>query len=122
MSAYSLQADQLRQVTRETGFRVKPLADQMGLGIRTLERRFEEQLLSIPSDWIRQERITASLPLLAAGLLNKEVADRLGYTNSANFGRDFKRVAGCTPREYLRRKYDETEPRRRNRARSYVAI
>ena len=104
MGAHFPLADQLRQVAWDRGFRVTPLANQIGIGVRTLERRFEAELRSTPKDWIRHERITASLPLLAAGLLNKEVADRLGYTRSANFGRDFKRVLGCTPRQYLRRK------------------
>lgn len=103
MSAHILQADELRRATRETGFRVKPLAEQIGLDVRTLERRFGDQLLTTPSDWIRRERITTALPLLAAGLSNKQIADRIGYTYSTNFGRDFKRVFGCTPRKYLRR-------------------
>lgn len=74
----------------------------MGLEVRTLERRFETGLLTTPRNWIRQERIQGALPMLAAELSNKQIAAQLGYSRATNFGRDFKRVLGCTPRNYRR--------------------
>ena len=73
----------------------------MEVDLRTLERWFNESFSTTPKAWLVHERITAALPLLTRGLSNKEVANRLGYTRSANFGRDFTRVLGSTPRKYL---------------------
>ncbi len=95
-----LKAEELRSIIRQKGFRVDLLAARLALGVRTLERRFSEQLRTTPKAWIMRERMSLAPPLLAAGLSNKQVAASLNYTCESNFCRDFKRYFGCAPQEF----------------------
>ena len=103
MSARVLTLKELQQAIWETGFRVKRLAGRIGVDVRTLERRFDQQLHTTPKAWLTGQRMTAAPPLLADGLSNKEVATRLGYGHESSFCRDFKRHFGCPPQEFVRR-------------------
>jgi len=103
MSAQRLKADELRVIIRRNGFTVKALAVQIGLDVRTLERRFGEQFSTTPKAWIIRERMSFAPPLLAEGLSNKQVAASLSYTCESNFCRDFKRHFGYAPQTFARR-------------------
>lgn len=100
MSAQRLKADELRVIIRRHGFAVKVLAVQIGLDVRTLERRFGEQFRTTPKAWIIRERMSFAPPLLAEGFSNKQVAASLSYTCESNFCRDFKRHFGYTPQRF----------------------
>jgi AraC-like DNA-binding protein len=95
-----LRTDELRIIIKQKGFRVRVVALYVGLGVRTLERRFHDQFGTTPKAWIMRERMSFAPPLLAKGLSNKEIAGSLGYTCESNFCRDFKRNYGHAPQEY----------------------
>lgn len=97
-----LKPDELRVVIGQTGFRVQTLAMNVGLDVRTLERRFGQQFHTTPKTWIMRERMNFAPPLLAQGLSNKQVAASLRYSCESNFCRDFKRHFGCAPQEFAR--------------------
>src|SRR5258705_13879355 len=100
VGAYSLKPEQLRIVVKQRGFSVKRLAVEVGLDVRTLERRFREQFRTTPKAWIMHERMSLAPGLLAEGLSNKEVAASLSYSCESNFCRDFKRQFGCAPQKF----------------------
>jgi transcriptional regulator GlxA family with amidase domain len=100
MSTHHLKEDDLRVIIKQNGFSVKVLAVHVGLDVRTLERRFHDQYYTTPKHWIMLERIKCAPPLLANGLLNKQVAASLGYTCESNFCRDFKKHFGCAPQKF----------------------
>jgi AraC-like DNA-binding protein len=102
VSLSPLKPDELRSVIRQTGFKVRTLAVQIGMDVRTLERRFRSQFQTTPKAWIMRERMHFAPSLLAAGLSNKEVAASLQYSCQSNFCRDFKRCYGSTPQEFAR--------------------
>jgi AraC-like DNA-binding protein len=100
MKTHGLDTDDLRDIIKQHGFRVRVLAISLGLNVRTLERRFHDQYSTTPKHWIRVERMKCAPPLLAEGFLNKQVAASLGYSCESNFCRDFKQHFGCTPQEF----------------------
>ena len=102
MSARVLVLHELHQAVWQSGFNVKKLAGRVGLDMRTLERRFDQQLHTTPKAWIMDQRMAAAPPLLSQGLSNKEVAGCLGYTQESNFCRDFTRVHGLPPQRFVR--------------------
>jgi len=58
-----------------------------------------------PSDWIEQYVVVqAKMMLSTQPITVKETAYRLGFDESASFCRFFKRVAGVTPREFIKLK------------------
>lgn len=81
---------------------MQALAVNVGLEVRTLERRFGQQFHTTPKTWIMRERMSFAPPLLAGGLSNKQVAASLSYTCESNFCRDFKRHFGCAPQKFAR--------------------
>ncbi len=74
------------------------LADAVGWGMRTLQRRFQEQLGVSPRQHLRYLRFERARQLLAQrGQRAVEVAMAAGYSDQAHFVREFRRFAGITP-------------------------
>lgn len=84
-------------------YSAKQLARENGLHVRTLERRFGQQLKIPPKRWLIQRRLARGYALLLRGLSNKEIAGKLGCSQVSNFCRDFKRNFGCSPQDLARR-------------------
>lgn len=101
MIAY-FKLDALRVAVNERGFRVKALALHLGVDVRTLERRFNEQFQTSPKAWIIRERMHRAPPLLAEGLSNKQIAAALDYKCEQNFCRAFKQFFGSAPQQFSR--------------------
>ena len=54
-------------------------------------------------DYLCQIRINAACEMLVSGERSvSEIALECGYDNLSNFNKQFKRIAGCTPREYMK--------------------
>lgn len=83
---------------RERGFRsLEEVAAELSLSARTLKRRLAEQGVAF-STLLEEERRDRALLLLRSPELSiDEIADRLGYSDVANFGRAFRRWTGTTP-------------------------
>jgi AraC-like DNA-binding protein len=80
------------------GFRtLEEIAQMVGVSVRTLKRRLADQGTSYSTllDELRQER--ALLLLRDETLSREQIAERLGYSDAANFTRAFRRWTGKTP-------------------------
>jgi AraC-like DNA-binding protein len=73
------------------------VARSLGMAERTLKRRLAEQGTSY-SELLDRQRQTRALELLRTDWSIEEVADRLGYSDAANFTRAFRRWTGKSPR------------------------
>jgi AraC-like DNA-binding protein len=74
------------------------LADETGTGLRTLQRRFMEQVGVSPGQhlrWLRFER--ARQLLLRGDQRTVDIALAAGYSDQPHFVREFRRFAGVTP-------------------------
>ncbi len=78
------------------------LAQALRVSPRTLRRRLAEAKVSFSEllDQVRRDR--ALLLLRSVELSTKEVAERVGYSDVANFMRAFRRWTGRTPAAYRR--------------------
>jgi len=88
------------QDARDVPVSASALADQLGLGMRTLQRRCLEQLGVSPRQHLRWLRFERSRQLLGSGASAVEVALAAGYSDQAHFVREFRRFAGITPGRY----------------------
>lgn len=80
-------------------FTLAELARALGVGLRTLARRFDAATGTTPHAFIRSLRLEAARHLLETTRLSvEEVAARVGFGDPATLRRAFKRV-GQTPRE-----------------------
>lgn len=76
------------------------LAEASGLEERTFVRRFAKRYGMSPTDYLRLARCKAAAELLGStGLSVAEIGWRIGYAESASFGRAFKAVFGISPTE-----------------------
>jgi AraC-like DNA-binding protein len=95
---------------KEGGARsVEEVAALMHLSPRTLKRRLAEQGVTFSSLAESELRERAMLLLRSADLSLEQVAERVGYSDVANFTRAFRRWTGHTPARY-RRSGGATEP------------
>jgi AraC-like DNA-binding protein len=78
------------------------VATALALSPRTLKRKLATHGVTY-SDLLDEQRLEAALLLLRAeGGSIDDVAERLGYSDTANFGRAFRRWTGISPAAYRR--------------------
>jgi AraC-like DNA-binding protein len=79
---------------------LEKVAAELHMSPRTLKRQLASEGVSF-SELVEKERRERAMILLASsGLSLKTVAERLGYSNVANFARAFQRWTGVSPGEH----------------------
>jgi AraC-like DNA-binding protein len=84
-------------------WRLQTLAERAGMSRTIFTLRFKKTVGSSPMEYLTRWRM-----LLAADRLQhttdavSEIALSLGYESESAFGKAFKRVMGCSPRQYAR--------------------
>lgn len=71
-----------------------------GASVRTIERKFRQEVGSDFETWRRQVRLMKALELLVSGHSVKEVAFRIGYRQPSAFVEMFRRTLGTTPKAW----------------------
>lgn len=84
-----------------TGIGIDRVASDLNLSSRHLRRLFLHHLGVGPSGYIRLSRFIRALGLMAPSASLTEIAHASCYYDQAHFCRDFKEIAGMTPRSYL---------------------
>lgn len=95
-----LSVDEIAELARRTEYQPKRLARELGLTPRTFERRFQRAFECAPRDWLAVEKMRQAAALLAQGWNTKEIAAALGYGHPPSFFREFRRLFGCTTKEW----------------------
>jgi len=81
--------------------RVDDLAALAGMSASHFSRVFKAAFGTSPIDWLRRERISQAKRRLAeTDDAIKEIAGQVGYADRFFFSKDFKQLAGLTPREF----------------------
>lgn len=81
---------------------IDEVARRLHVSVRTLKRRLADEGTTY-SDLVETERRERAMLLLRGGGLSiAEIADRLGYSDAANFTRAFRRWTGRSPRAFVR--------------------
>jgi AraC-like DNA-binding protein len=88
-------------------------ARALGLSARTLKRRLDEEGTSFSAILDEQRRARALLLLRSPELSVDTIAERVGYSDIANFTRAFRRWTGTTPTAFRRTQPNKSGPRRR---------
>ncbi|MFB9248112.1 helix-turn-helix domain-containing protein [Sphaerisporangium melleum] len=89
---------------------VGSMAAHAGISVRTLARRFADQLGVSPGQWLLAQRIATARDLLESSDLPVDaVARRAGLSSATNLRRRFLATLGTTPGAY--RRAFRTEPR-----------
>lgn len=80
---------------------IAKLADKLELSIRSFNRRFKKATNETPLNYLRNVRMQAAGELLnTSNLTINEIAEKVGYQDSAHFTKLFKSHFGATPNQY----------------------
>jgi AraC-like DNA-binding protein len=77
------------------------VARAVGLGARTLERRFHAETGLTPGRWRQQRKLMVSLELIASGERVKTAAAAAGFASASAYVAAFRKVFGATPARYF---------------------
>jgi AraC-like DNA-binding protein len=72
-----------------------------GASVRTIERKFRQEVGSDFETWRRQVRLMKAIELLVSGQSVKEVAFQIGYRQPSAFVEMFRRTLGTTPKAWI---------------------
>ena len=86
--------------------KIGEVADQLGISERTLRRRLNAEATSFCHTLDEIRNLLAREYLTQTDLIVAEIAHLLGYEETANFRRAFKRWNGLSPNQYRSEKYD----------------
>jgi AraC family transcriptional activator FtrA len=82
---------------------VDVLAAEVHMSPRTFARKFRSATGTSPGDWVLEQRVRASLPLLeGSGESVEAISRRIGFGSSAAYRQQFTRLLGTTPTAYRR--------------------
>jgi len=85
------------------GWTLQSLAERVGLSRSVFALRFRETVGSTPMEYLTRWRMVLATDRLknsSEGL--GTIAQSLGYESESAFGKAFRRVMGCSPRQYAR--------------------
>jgi AraC-like DNA-binding protein len=98
-------SDKARQAAQLMGSDVPgslaAVARAVGLGARTLERRFRAETGLTPGRWRQQRILMTSLELLASGASVKTAAAAAGFASASAYVAAFRKLFGETPARYF---------------------
>ena len=77
------------------------LCSEAGVSVRTIERVFRKEMGTDFELWRRQVRLNKAVELLVSGSSIKEVAFKIGYSQSSAFVEMFRRTFGTTPKAWI---------------------
>ena len=79
------------------------LARELGIPYETFRRRFTRMMGTPPARWRSARLIERACELMQrGGLADKQIADRLGFSDEFHFSRRFKDITGKSPRAFRR--------------------
>ena len=97
-----LVCEDLSKLALSCNFRTEEFALELGLSIRQLQRLFSFHIGTIPSDWLKQQRMIRSRQLLLEGYALGQVMSKLGYKYPTHFYRDFRKYFRVTPLKFIK--------------------
>ena len=84
----------------------KVLSD-FNVGYKTLERRFDRVMGLSPMEFLRIHRFSSSVQAMYSGRYSSltRIGYACGYYDQSHFIREFKRLSGFTPKEFLKERF-----------------
>jgi len=83
-----------------------------GYSISRFKTKFKREVGFAPAEYISIQKVEASKNLLESSEVSiTELAYGLGFSSSNYFASVFKKIMGCTPREY-RKQFKQSHPQK----------
>lgn len=87
---------------QEAGWNVSALSAAVNMELRTFMRIVDRSLGINAKIWLRQLRVVAACHMIREEGRIEPVAARLGFHYESDFAREFRKLVGVSPSEYLK--------------------
>lgn len=98
------------EVYTDTDLGIMQLAAKMAMSERQLQRKIKALLGITPNNFIKEFRLKKAQVLLQNGSQIGRIALDVGFSSQTYFGRCFKEMFSCTPKQYQQQQQKEQRP------------
>ena len=88
---------------------IEDMAAQVGMSRAVFHRKFKQVTTMSPIQFVKSMRLNSAAMKMAAGLNVNEAAMEVGYASSSQFSREFKRMYGLSPKQWVQSQQPITE-------------
>lgn len=85
---------------------IDDMAAQVGMSRAVFHRKFKQATSMSPIQFVKSMRLNSAAMKIATGMNVNEAAMGVGYASSSQFSREFKRLYGQSPKQWIRAKQD----------------
>ncbi len=91
--------------------KVEDYAYLTGRSLSSFRRDFRDYFGTTPNKWLRQQRLQQAIAMLDAGEMSvTELSYAVGYDNISYFIREFRKVTGLSPKQYMLARRNNDRP------------
>ncbi len=105
-AAFSLS---LEEISLRCGYRISEVCRELRCSERYLYEVAKRDIGLPPKVWMRQERMVRARNMVAGGVANQDVAEKLGFASTGSFRREFVTAHGVRPADYVESLSDRTD-------------
>ena len=80
---------------------IEDMSAQVGMSRAVFHRKFKQATTMSPIQFVKSMRLNSAAMKIAGGLNVNEAATEVGYVSSSQFSREFKRMFGQSPRQWV---------------------
>lgn len=80
---------------------IDAMAKHVGMSRAVLHRKFKQATSMSPIQFVKSMRLNTAAMQIATGTNVSTAAMQVGYASSSQFSREFKRLYGCSPKQWI---------------------
>lgn len=85
---------------------IEDMASQFGMSRAVLHRKFKQATMMSPIQFVKSMRLNTAAMKIVNGMNVNTAAMDVGYVSSSQFSREFKRMYGLSPKQWIHTKKD----------------
>ncbi|KJZ09253.1 AraC family transcriptional regulator [Marinomonas sp. S3726] len=88
---------------------IEVMATQMGMSRAVLHRKFKQATMMSPIQFVKSMRLNTAAIKIVGGMNVNTAAMEVGYVSSSQFSREFKRMYGQSPKQWIHSRQTDTD-------------
>ena len=80
---------------------IDEMAEQVSMSRAVFHRKFKQATTMSPIQFVKSMRLNSAAMKIVGGMNVNEAAQEVGYVSSSQFSREFKRLYGQSPKQWM---------------------